>query len=630
MSFRLRVPEAGAAWIAAMAWLPVAIFAIYSKHIRIDQKYFALIHATSGSGVAPSLFDRLGLYRPELLIHLILVPLAILVTLAIFGRRRYIWHAWVALAALAVVLLYVNLHSWGTIGRFLTYTAAVDAVSFAMVNPEFVSSYIDADSWVKLAVLMSATTGVLFLAERLAAYKLIVKLAKVGQLAIVAFALTAAAFSAASSIKSTPIQGDFLVQAIRALLERAPSGQPGPPPPAEKLGAEFSALTRTPFDLPEGEYFGAASGSDLIVFVLETGSTQFVDLVHDLDAFPTLKELSAHSVIGGKHYSVFPATSEALFSLYASVYPPRSYYSSCVVDASRVGPLAGFVSALASAGYETAAYFPFNFHVPLDRALYSNLGFKKLYFAQAQPPVAGKSRDRQALDEMKGDLRRWLESNERFAAVFLPQIGHAPWSDRPSSRSVREHGKLVVQEQDRWMSEIVDLLRSFNRLEKTTILVVGDHGIRTTIEDPEFVPGMIDTYSFQVPLLLYSTKAFRAPMVLHHRTSHLDVSPSLTHLFGVPLDQGAHQGMLLWDKRASERSLFFNAGWYFGADGFSDGSMYAMFNETLDIAFAGRSLSFNRADAVRSESEKAAIKDRISRLYDLQEQWVERFLCRSK
>lgn len=623
------MPAAGAAWIAAWAWLPVAAFAIYSKHIRIDQKYFALIHATSGSGVAPSLFDRLGLYRPELLIHLVLVPLAILVTLAILGRRRYIWAAWVLLAALAVVLLYVNLHSWGTIGRFLTYTAAVDAVSFATVNPEFVNSYVDADSWVKLAVLMSATLGVLFLAERLAVYESIVKLAKVGQLAIISFALTAVAFSAASSVKATPIQGDFLVQAVRALLVQAPSRQAGPPPPAEKLIAEFSALTQTPADLPVDEYFGAASGSDLLVFVLETGSTRFGDLVDDLESFPTLKKLSAHSVIGGRHYSVFPATSEALFSLYASVYPPRSYYSSCVVDARRVGPLPGFVSAMASAGYKTAAYFPFKFHVPLDRALYSNLGFKKLYFAQDQPSVAGKSRDRQALDELKGDLRRWLESNERFAAVFLPQIGHAPWSDRPSSRSVREHGKLVMQEQDRWLSEIVALLESFNRLERTTILVVGDHGIRTTIEDPEFVPGMIDPYSFQVPLLLYSASAFRDPIVLQHRTSHVDVSPSLTHLFGVRLDQSPRQGGLLWDNRASERTLFFNAGWYFGADGFADGAMYAMFNETLDLAFSSRSFSFGRADVVRSESEKAVVKDRISRLYDLQEQWLERFLCRS-
>lgn len=229
---------------------------------------------------------------------------------------------------------------------------------------------------------------------------------------------------------------------------------------------------------------------------------------------------------------------------------------------------------------------------------------------------------------MKADLRNWLESNQRFAAVYLPQIGHAPWNDRPSSRSVRLHGKLVGQEQDRWLSEIVDLLRSHNRLERTTILLVGDHGIRTTIEDPEFVPGMIDSYSFQVPLLLYSARAFRESVFLRHRTSHVDVSPSLIHLFGLDSMAGPHQGVLLWDERANERTLVFNANWYFGADGFASGSRYSMFNETLDIAFSSNQLKFSRADAVRSAQDKSMIKRKISSLYDLQGHWLERFLCR--
>lgn len=628
MDFRSRIAEAKSGWIAAWAWLPIAAFSIYSKHIRIDQKYFALIHATSGVGPVPSIFDHLGLYRPELLIHLVLVPLAILVTVALWGGRRHVWYLWMLLAFLAVCLLYVNLHSWGTIGRFLTYTAAVDAISFVLVNPEFIGSYVDADSWLKLTLLISMTLGVLILAERLATSRFIFKSAKIGQLLMVACALTAAAAGTASTVKSTPIQGDFLVQAIRAMFEQAPATQSGPLPERKTLIAEFGELTETPTNLPIDGHFGAAADNDLIVLILETGSSRFVDLVDDLDSFPTLKELSRHSIIGAKHYSVFPATSEALFSLYASVYPPRSFYASCITGAQPSRPFAGFISAMASAGYHTAAYFPFNFHVPLDRALYTNLGFEKLYFAQTYPAVPGQSRDRQALEEMKTDLRRWLGSHQRFAAVYLPQIGHAPWNDRPSSRSVREHGKMVAQQQDRWLSEIVELLRSVNRLERTTILVVGDHGIRTTIEDPEFVPGMIDSYSFQVPLLLYSANAFPAPLLVKHRTSHLDISPSLTHLFGLTSTNSAHQGMLLWDERARERALFFNADWYFGADGFAVGSTYAMFNEMLDIAFSSQQLKFSRANAVESETEKLEIKEKISKLYDLQGPWLERFLCR--
>ena len=57
--------------------------------------------------------------------------------------------------------------------------------------------------------------------------------------------------------------------------------------------------------------------------------------------------------------------------------------------------------------------------------------------------------DRHALGAMKRDISGWVASDQRYVSVLLPQIGHAPWPDRPESRSIIEHGKLVAKIQDR-------------------------------------------------------------------------------------------------------------------------------------------------------------------------------------
>ena len=64
--------------------------------------------------------------------------------------------------------------------------------------------------------------------------------------------------------------------------------------------------------------------------------------------------------------------------------------------------------------------------------------------------------DRHALEAMKRDVSGWMASDQRYVSVLLTQLGHAPWPDRPESRSIKEHGKLVAKIQDSWLGELVE------------------------------------------------------------------------------------------------------------------------------------------------------------------------------
>jgi phosphoglycerol transferase MdoB-like AlkP superfamily enzyme len=527
------------------------------------------------------------------------------------------------------VLLYANLHSWGTIGRFLTWTAAVDAIAFAWQNPSFIDMYIDVDSRVKFFILVMSVLTLFLGIKYLSRYKILIKVINVSVGMVFLVAIVAVFVGQTSRMKETPSNRNFISLSITALFETSwDAAYLKHDIREEELVESFRAITKTRSRNDYSDYFGRAKDDDVIVFVLETGSVRFMNLSDDLDSFPVLRKLSRNSLISMSHYTTFPATSESLFSLFNSVYPPRNYYSTCIVsdDVKFEHSFPGFVSLLKESGYETSLYLPFNDVVPLDHALHQNVGFNKIYFAQAEKNE-GRGMDRQALEAMKTDISGWMASDQRYVAVFLPQIGHAPWPDRPESSSIKEHGKRVAKIQGKWLGELIELIDGAGRLDNTTIVITGDHGIRTAREDSRLNTGFIDEYSFHVPLLIFSESAFSKSTYINALTSHVDISPTLLDLHGVSRNKTLEQGLSLWDLGLKDRVTFFLGNWYFGADGFHENGEFKMYSEVLAASFANKRLQFDASNLVEGEGETMKVRDKTRQLYALQQGWLKQYFC---
>jgi hypothetical protein len=622
-----RQERLGVAALAMLGWLPVATFWLYSKQIRIHRKYFPLLREFSGTEQHPAWIDHLAVLRDDLFLSLILVPALIFLSLYLRPRSGLLRWTWVGLSLLVATLLFVNLHSWGTVGRFLTGTALIDAVAFAQEQPAVANSYIGLRSVSKLALICLAMIVPFAVARRLWPHRLLVRAGAGLWAMILAAAVLAVTLSLGSSLVRLPVMRDFVVQSVEALTNLRPPPEL-PLDPGVSLPEHFRRLTRTP-STTLSPHAGTAADTDLLLFVLETGSRRFVDLARDLESFPTAKRLQPRSLVALHHHSASPATAESLFALFTGVYPARSLYSTCIVDLSPQGPpLPGFIASLRSRGYYTGIYLPFTSVVPLDKAIFSNVGFEKVYYAQQHPRVPGLGRDGQALAELKRDLTERIAAGRRYAIAYLPQVGHAPWADRPADRSVAAHGKEVARLQDQWLGEIVELLAAAGRLDRTTIVLTGDHGIRTTLEDPQFRTGFLDAYSFEVPLLIYAPASFKAPLRITAPTTHVDISPSLQELFGFAPAE-SNQGLPLWHEAMDQRRMYFLANWYFGADGYrAGGPDYFMFTDVLGLAFRSDHLGFSASQTVRDGGRRAAAKDAIDRFYAIQQRWVEAYLCR--
>lgn len=624
-----RINRLSLAALNCLGWFPVAVFALYMKYYEIAARYSQLLFVNSQID-NPGLSDYLFFYKSDVLFNFLIIPL-LLVVLGYYFYRRGTWvRTGAAVISLGVlVLLYANLHSWGTVGRFLTWTSAVDAAAFAWQSPAYISMYIDRDSVVKFMLLVTSVIVLYSGAGYFARSAILARLAGLATAAVLLTALTIFAVGSVSRMKDAPINANFIYLAIVSLFEsRRDFEGVHQDFHGDELRNSFARLANTNSLGGGDQYTGLAEGNDVIVFILETGSSRFIDLRDDLESFPVLGRLADNSLIGLNHFTSFPATSESLFSLFNSIYPPRNYYASCMMSSNikLSQPLPGFLSELGDSGYVTSLYLPYNDVVPLDHALHQNQGFSKVYFAQSEKNQ-GKGMDVQALDAMKADISDWLASGQRYVAVFLPQIGHAPWPGRPESVSVAEYGKLMAIKQDEWIGQLLDVVDRAGRLDNTIILVTGDHGIRTAREDPQFNTGFLDEYSFRVPLLLFSRSAFAQPLYIETLTSHVDISPTLLDLQGIERDRSIEQGLPLWDAGLEQRTTFFLGNWYFGADGFHQDGVFKMHSEVLGTSFANDELKFNASNIMKDNEENLSVRNMTRQIYAIQQEWLERHMC---
>jgi Sulfatase len=118
--------------------------------------------------------------------------------------------------------------------------------------------------------------------------------------------------------------------------------------------------------------------------------------------------------------------------------------------------------------------------------------------------------DFQALERVKADITAAIRAGERYAIMFFPEIGHAPWFALHGEDTVMGRGRALMRLQDAWLHELFETVKRSGRLERTVIAVTADHGLRTRAEDPALTIGRLSDDMFRVPLLIYGRRC-RAP-----------------------------------------------------------------------------------------------------------------------
>jgi hypothetical protein len=599
--------------------VPVLILSLYIK--------FSVARAAKDVLQATGLQNNvefLSLIRGDLLAGLLVLPL-IAAAITYYWPAMLRWNVLCCATLAALFLMDCELRAFNLLGNFASFGLMYEGLRWALQNSGLAGDYITLKSLIRLVVVLASVF----------ALRQIVK-GRALDLALAIRPVRYSLFLLQGAILLVPwvpkAQATAYHQTVFAQLKFALSGEvEGPLVPLMTLRNEYQALTGAPIEDPASPYFGRAGNANIILFVMETVPDRCAFFSSDLSWAPTLARLRSQAWVGTRHYSTYPFTPRAFYSIINSEYPPELVGGP--FDFSQA-QRKGMFQILKARGYQTGVY-----GVGFDRfedlfttqevdkvrtsACYvgSDTGsdYDKKWLARQIPS------DQQCQRLMLDDLSDSIEKKRHFAVLFAPQVSHGPWQDvvEQGPRDPLDRCRDLVALQDQWLGKVVAFLESKNELKNTIIVVTADHGVRFVTEDPRFRPGMIDDYTFHVPLLVYAPMALQETQPIPWMTSHIDIQPSLLDLLGVQTGRELEQGTAIWDEKLRQRTTYFWAGRVMGSDGFYRAGKYYMWDRVRGSIFAGDRLEFSERDRVAETSSVSRdVKSEIEKMDLIRRSWL--------
>jgi len=605
--------------LVLLPWLVPAISTLYLKYgILIHDGLHDCALELGPSGVL-TLAQMLSLFASDLVVFFVLVPAGMIVLVFLFPLRVRVGLS--GLFAIAVqVGVALQAFAYEATGAFTTAKMMWFAISMAVrLRDERILPIPPMDAfsllmWVAATVLFAAITLVLVQRPPGWLNRVCYRVFGAG---LVAAALTSCVPSSklpwSPSLLRLASRATFVWNAADAEMLQYSV------PELYRMYREDARLTAA----SPSAFTGKARGYNVLLFVLEATPVQVFDPARDpLQDMPHLRELRRHAFLSARHYTSFPATNAAVFSIFTSQY---SYGP----VGNRIGdrPLAlpGMIRTLKEAHYKSA-FYGFVWRNPLERddRMLASFGFDKI----VEPPTGlfevmtgqktffgpvdyVEQRDLLVLNALRSNIRHWTSQKQPFVAAFFPEIGHDPWRelDGHKSNSLTARGHALAVRQDAWLGMLIDELRRDGALDNTIIVVTADHGMR-------FLPtphgqlfrvvshGKLDDIVIHVPLLVYVPKVLQHPVMIHWPTSHIDISPTILDLLGATSGRTLEEGEPIWAPSLAKRRLFLPMD-TFGATGLYQNGHYYDMALTTRTVFKNQALNFEDKNVLATDAPEA-------------------------
>ena len=650
-------------------FLTLGLLGVYLKAALLDQHWDVVMRFLGKKDQADlTFFATLGFFHSDILLNLLLIPIAATALFSlVFGRYKVV-AATVTTVTLSVIY-YIELRAQNQVGQYIARDVVTDLIGWGVALPGMTWDYVGLGSLVEIAALLVAILAIASVARlaRIAEHHQRVDSARwygwalrVPAFVILSGAIVLAAIGFASRLPGSHLNESAVGRAFVALTTSAPELESSRLLTYEQTLEATRLQTKSqPFDSAQ-PLVGHEGDSDLLIFMMETGPARALDVAKVGDTLPGAGPLFARSFVAEEHYTTHPYSSDAMYSILSGLYPQGRRR---LVRGVGKGHVDALFTALRPDVPVRRIYVPSLYEIGLDAQMYAVLGAERLYAADehlsdpmraiavrradalvAELESAGntltprmleflRSRlvmDFQALERVKADVTEAVRRGQRYAVVFFPEIGHGPWLPLHGEADVLDRGRSLMLLQDAWLKELVDTIRGLGRIEHTVIALTADHGIRTRTEDPALQIGRISDFMFRVPLLIYAPQTLKQTHRVSVPTSHVDFAPTLAALLGKVETASRMQGVPIWQRSGAER-LYLLGSAYGGADGFVENGTYYMRQALSGAVYSNTALSFG--DEHLAKPDAPVIKDVTGALAEaarLQDALVSRILRESR
>ncbi len=305
---------------------------------------------------------------------------------------------------------------------------------------------------------------------------------------------------------------------------------------------------------------GAAAGYNVLLITLDTTRSDRIGCYGYAAAqTPVLDKLAADGVRCADAICPVPMTLPAHASILTGQYPPR-----LGVRDNGVYRLAAehetLAEQLAAQGYASAAFIA---AFVMERRYGLDQGFQT-YADAFQPERADQLNPQRPANQVVDETLAWFDAPERAAAaapffawvhLFDPHTPYAPPEPLRSRFANRPYdGELAFVDQQ--IGRLLDGLRVRHKLERTLVVVVGDHGEGLGDHGESTHSLLIYESTMSVPLIFYAPQLLRRTGVVADRVvSTVDVAPTILDLLGIPVPAGL-DGVSLLRSAPRDRLLY--------------------------------------------------------------------------
>ncbi|MBQ5948979.1 sulfatase-like hydrolase/transferase [Massilia sp. ST3] len=550
---------------------------------------------------------RMQFFALDILVFAAVLPCAFLILARVAGRTAAARTS-MLLSLMLVLLAFANLQALGSTGKMLSIDQLAPMLAWVRERPGAFFDYVSPGALARLAVLFLLAAAAYWLRDLpfLAVGR---RLARPAAALCVLLSFAAAGGMAARTLPASNFHASAGVDMLSSLVSPGSTGV-GEPALAQALQALHYRC-----DDPAPQ---AARRRNFVFYVMETIPYELY-ASQQAGSLPAFRALEKSAYVATQHYSTYPFTSYARFSLFTGLYPSFRLEKTLPLQAHYAYRSA--LGLLAEQGYDFKVFDPVTVRYPVDDWVVHQLGGEVVSAGQASSVAA---QDERVITKAVDQIARSAQAGTPFVVAVLPQVSHGPWlpAGAPKGELYRE-GAARLRELDQGLARIVAALKQAGVYEDTVLVVTADHGLRTRNEAQFLSTEVLNSASYHVPMIIHDP-ALQTTHAVSHPTTHLDLSPTLHCLYGQRQQAIDTQGVSMLSARAVSRTVHFDGAWYHGSEGLWDGERFYSYNRQLGLLWSSTRFDFSDATPVADEAVRRRFAERLQQREALQHALLER------
>ena len=309
---------------------------------------------------------------------------------------------------------------------------------------------------------------------------------------------------------------------------------------------------------------------NIIFFIMESVGTRYIFDTSDGNPMPMpfLYQISKEGWFLKKHCTTSNVSTKAIFSIFSGVYDffNRENFG------TRVDAELPAIYNWLGEGYDRFLVTPSSISWYFPAKFIKNSGLREIHSYEnlkfkikEEFNSLGRYIARDEIETVDFFIRRLSKAREPFLGIYISFAAHFPYFDYGEDyRIMKEDGRLISRYYnnlnllDHMIKRMVEHLKEQGLLERTILVIMGDHGQAFGQHHPNNFMHYRYSYNenLETPAIFYQPGLFR-PKTFGFPTSHVDILPTLLDAVRISYPPAAFDGESLFTHRSRQKPMFF-------------------------------------------------------------------------